>query len=308
MTGGSRRWVWWDAARAPQNRAPVTVALVVLGLAVAAIFGSRFLRDAWTGRWDAVLGITTVTLAVLIFVMGMSSRWTDSLPLRLTVDYQLVGKDGSTRPLMIAFDVPLAGVADIRGFSQQIASQMASRMGVPVPENRYVPFKPFNEIGQSQRVYDKEQGWFVRHRATFYVDFPGATNDLKQFWALCDSEHLRWGPAGRTSIEGSAPLSGRTGLLLWWNNLADRPSNDQAWVCGEHCENALEAIPDLSTVGVQLHLRRDEAGRLQLSDSREGAFTPVEETQGALDCGCWWDLTYSSSAVKKAQRGEASTS
>lgn len=302
MTGSKKRWAWWDAARSPQNRVSVTSALVVLGLAIAAIFGSGFLREAWTGRWDAVLGITTVTLAVLIFVMGMGTRWTQSLPLRLTVDYRLAKKGGATAPLMIVFDVPLAGVADIRGFAQQIASQMASRMGVPVPENRYVPFKPFNEIGRSQRVYDSKQGWFVRNHATFYVDFPEPTNTPGQFWALADEDHLRWGPKGRTPKD--AP-----GLLLWWNNLADEPSNDVAWICGEHSPNALSAIPgDLSVAPVQLYLRDpSETAGLQLcaGDDSE-TIDPKTNPSGTLaECGCCWDLTYSETQARKAEHGGA---
>lgn len=302
MAGRNKRWAWWDAAHSPQNRGPVGVAIIVLMIAIVAIFGFGSVRDAWTGRWDAILGITTVVLAGLIFVMGMNTRWTQSLPLRLTVDYKLVKPDGRTEILMIVFDVPLAGVADIRGFSQQIASQMASRMGVPVPENRYVPFKPFNEIGQSQRVYDSEQGWFVRHRATFYIDFLRPTSDLNKFWALTDDGLLRWGPNARTAV-------GAPGVLLWWNNLADQPSNDVAWICGAHSGSALVGIADLASAEVNLYLQKLADGGLQLCDdsemssdsapspssdtSKASVIDPAVETLGKLPCGCTWDLTYS---------------
>ena len=74
----------------------------------------------WWGWLEPVVGVTTLAVALAVWMGELRQDWENSLPKRLTVSFQYQGKE-----YMRCEQAYLAGEADIRAWGQQLGSQMA---------------------------------------------------------------------------------------------------------------------------------------------------------------------------------------
>ncbi len=96
-------------------------------IALVAVSGTTLLVEPWESRpnvdwWqgvEAIIGIATLAVAVLLWVGETTENWESSLPKRLKAVYLFEGQ-----PVMVCEDSCLAAETDIRAMAQQMGAQI----------------------------------------------------------------------------------------------------------------------------------------------------------------------------------------
>ncbi len=123
---------------------------------------------------DPIIGIITLFIALLVWLIQLSREWEDSLSKRLTVQYDFNGKI-----IMICEEALLVGESDIRNWGQQIGAQMSF---TPI-----LKFDPYFKIEKAKLKYNtKWDEWYKFYAVTFYLnelpDLSKAPSSLKEEW------------------------------------------------------------------------------------------------------------------------------
>lgn len=102
---------------------------LIVGMLVIIAVGCVFVRpwngeDAnaeWYKGWDVVFSLSTLAVAVLVWLAEMRQEWENSLPKKLNALFYL-----GDRLVMCCRNAPLASEGDIRAWAQQLGAQMAN--------------------------------------------------------------------------------------------------------------------------------------------------------------------------------------
>lgn len=106
----------------------------------------------WSKSWDAVIGITTFVIAVLVWLTEAKQEWENKLPKRLTVRFLYrKNKNEKWETVMCCRNAFLAGEGDIRAWGQQLGVQMSG--------TKFLQFEPFIEQTEPQ---------IINYKGTFY--------------------------------------------------------------------------------------------------------------------------------------------
>ena len=158
---------------------------------VAALFVTMDYNNGSIGWWnwlDPVVGVTTLAVAMVVWMGELRQDWENSLPKRLTVSFQYQGRE-----YMRCEQAYLAGESDIRAWGQQLGSQMA---GTP-----FLRFQP-NIIQQPGKICrDSHTGACYKHYfVTFFLthlprphrDSSGAVINASEAGRFENNEQCIW--------------------------------------------------------------------------------------------------------------------
>lgn len=112
----------------------------IIACACAAVVLTTLVVKPWQpqpqlGWWqwmDAICGVATLAVALIVWWGELTETWERSLPKRLRVVFEFEGN-----PALICEDAPLASEADMRALAQQIGRQMN--------DNRDLKLRTFSE-------------------------------------------------------------------------------------------------------------------------------------------------------------------
>jgi hypothetical protein len=128
--------------------------LVFVGLVTLAFF---HLPTHQTVSWlDPIIGLATFVFAVFLWLNGLRKEWEQSLPKRLTVQFEYEGRN-----VMICRDSLLANLADARTWALQIGNQMSS-----CPKLRFQPLYNFQDTGIMEAHAGKKYKSYI---ITYYL-------------------------------------------------------------------------------------------------------------------------------------------
>jgi len=135
------------------------------------------LIKAWNDFISPLIGITTLIVALSVWLAELRQDWRNDIPKKLTVIFRFHGKE-----VMRCNHAELSSEADIRQLGQQIGSQMA--------EVKYLKFKaPSVEQIKKEVSFTEETGFFMDYDVVFELtDLPELLKDLKP------NEYRLWEP------------------------------------------------------------------------------------------------------------------
>lgn len=84
----------------------------------------------WWAIVEPIIGVSTLAVAIAVWIGELYRDWEEILPKRLTVRFKYTG-----RSVFICENAYLAGEGDIRSWAQQIGGQMSG-----CPKLRFEPF------------------------------------------------------------------------------------------------------------------------------------------------------------------------
>ncbi|MDZ4778776.1 MAG: hypothetical protein SGJ19_00820 [Planctomycetia bacterium] len=106
------------------------IAVIVTGLIV-----QPWKQQPWLAWWqwmDAVFGVATLAVALIVWWGELTENWEHNLPKRLRVVFLF-----DNQPVLVCEDAPLITETDIRAMAQQIGKQMN--------DNKELSLRPFFE-------------------------------------------------------------------------------------------------------------------------------------------------------------------
>jgi hypothetical protein len=137
---------------------------------------------------DPIVGILTLLVALLVWLIQLNIEWEDNLSKRLTVQFDYNGKI-----IMLCEQALLVGESDIRAWGQQIGSQMSF---TPI-----LKFDPYFKIEKPELRYNEQwKEWHKLYVVTFYLnelpDVMKAPEDKKAEWSnsFQNGYCLKWYP------------------------------------------------------------------------------------------------------------------
>lgn len=127
---------------------------VFVGLGILAYFNQTSHQAfSWL---DPIIGISTFLFAVFLWLNGLHKEWEDSLPKRLTVQFEYEGRN-----VMVCHDSLLANLSDARTWALQVGNQMSSCSSL-----KFQPFYNFQDIG----IVDGKKGKkYKSYIITYYL-------------------------------------------------------------------------------------------------------------------------------------------
>jgi len=131
--------------------------------AILVFVGVLYLASNWAVwhqklTWvDPIIGFGTLLFAFFLWLNDLRHKWEDSLPKRVTVQFQYGGRN-----VMVCYDALLTNLADARAWALQIGQQMSGSQRLS-----FEPFYYLNENGIQWNQKHKKQ--FKSYVFTFYL-------------------------------------------------------------------------------------------------------------------------------------------
>lgn len=135
----------------------ILFAVLISGFLGVSYFNQEGQLYSGFDRLDPLLGFLTLMIAILVWVIQVRKEWEDSLPKRLTVQFDYEG-----RIIMKCKEAMLVGESDIRNWGQQIGQQMSF--------GTFLKFDPYIKLESPKIKYNKKWREYYKHYiATFYL-------------------------------------------------------------------------------------------------------------------------------------------
>lgn len=132
----------------------ILISGVIIGISMKYPEGWFYVGIDWL---DPLLGLLTLLIAILVWIIQVRREWEDNLPKRLTVQFDYGG-----RIMMKCEEAMLVGESDIRNWGQQIGQQMSF--------GTFLKFDPYIKLEQPKIKYNKTWREYYKHYiATFYL-------------------------------------------------------------------------------------------------------------------------------------------
>jgi len=171
----------WEAHR-------LFLAIVFIALLSSLVgFGWTHLAQMKTNWWDKWLspatGLMTLIVAAGVWMINVSKEWEEQLPKRLTAIFKLENNNNTYDNLMICHDAHLASKSDIRGWGQQIGSQMVGE--------RRLKFAPYLTSDEGELKKDDKGKFYKKYTITFYMKSLSSEDYTKDEAVKTELENIR---------------------------------------------------------------------------------------------------------------------
>jgi hypothetical protein len=168
-------YLWKSRSTKWQIVLTIILAVLFVALVLRSLAQSRSFNEIWQGWMDPFLAVSTVTVAIFIWINEKRQDWENALPKKLDVHFVLGGE-----AFYRVENAPLASDDDIRQWGQQIGQQMN--------DNERLAFNGFKLAGP-HRERDSAGNHIMRYHLTVWLHDIGR-DKKKKIWQYDDDGRL----------------------------------------------------------------------------------------------------------------------
>ncbi len=205
---------------------PALTAVSLIIVLFIVFFNPGFLESWYTPIIDPLVAIATTVIALIIGLNQSIRNWEENLPKRLTVHFIYEGK-----VVLSCYESFLSGASDVRAWSQQIGSQMAS-----VSFISFFPYIRAEKPTITRSSFEKENNKpldIMLYESVFFLK--------------SDEFRDNKGVVTRPEITGK--------YLMWLDNNPENPGNIEVLV------DARPSKPFTITEALEVYTKQNEAAK-----------------------------------------------